>query len=54
MEREDTPPPFDRLRANGPCAEIVRGFPFVLNLSKHERRLSSTFHLGKLYERLVH
>jgi hypothetical protein len=48
MEKEDAPPPFDRLRANGFDAEIVKGFPFVLSLSKHERRSLPTSHLGKL------
>ncbi len=44
-------PPFDRLRANGSGTEIVKDFPFVLSLSKHERRLPATSHLGKLYYR---
>ncbi len=42
-------PPFDRLRANGFDSEIIKDFPFVLSLSKHERRLFGTSHLGKLY-----
>ena len=41
--------PFDRLRVNGCSIEIASDFPFVLSLSKHERRSSGTFHLGKLY-----
>jgi hypothetical protein len=49
MERENALPPFDRLRANGAEAEIVRASPFVLSLSKHERHSFSTSHLGKLY-----
>ena len=49
MEKEDAYPPFDRLRENGSGAEIVKDFPFVLSLSKHERRSPSTSHLGKLY-----
>jgi len=34
MERENAPPPFDRLRANGSEPEIVRDSPFMLSLSK--------------------
>jgi hypothetical protein len=49
MEKEDAHPPFDRLRANGSGAEIAKDFPFVLSLSKHERRSPTTSHLGKLY-----
>jgi hypothetical protein len=49
MKRKHAQPPFDRLRANGSGTEIVTDFPFVLSLSKHERCLPSTFHLGKLY-----
>jgi hypothetical protein len=41
-------PPFDRLRANGSGVEIVTDVPFVLSLSKHERRLPSTFYLLRL------
>jgi hypothetical protein len=48
MERKNAPPPFDRLRANGSSTEIVKDFPFVLSLSKHERRSPATSHLGKL------
>ncbi len=51
MEREDAQPPFDRLRANEAGAEIIADYPFVLSLSKHERRSPTTSHLGKLYER---
>ena len=39
-----------RLRANGFYTEIIEDFPFVLSLSKHERRLPATYHLGKLYQ----
>jgi len=49
IERKNGPPPFDRLRANGSRTALVRDFPFVLSLSKHERRSSGTSHLGKLY-----
>jgi hypothetical protein len=48
MEKEDARPPFDRLRANGFGAKIVKDFPFVLSWSKHERRSLPTSHLGKL------
>ena len=34
--------PFDKLRANGSGAEIVKDFPFVLSLSKHGHRLVRT------------
>ena len=60
MEKEDTPSPFDRLRANGFRAALVWDLPFVLSplrlgsgqastgsgqaLSKHERRSLSSFH----------
>src|SRR5262249_293096 len=40
---------FDRLRANGSHTAIVKNFPFVLSLSKHERHSPTTSHLGKLY-----
>ena len=46
-------PPFDRLRANGGNPKIVEDFPFVLSLSKHERHLLGTFHLGNLYDRVL-
>jgi len=49
MEREDVHPPFDRLRANGAGVEVGAHCPFVLSLSKHERRLLPSSHLGKLY-----
>ena len=49
MEKQETHPPFDRLRANGSGTEIGKDFPFVLSLSKHERRSPATSHLGKLY-----
>jgi len=49
MEKEDAHSPFDRLKVNGSGAEIVKDFPFVLSLSKHERRSPTTSHLGKLY-----
>ena len=32
--------PFDKLRANGSGVEIVKDFPFVLSLSKHDFALS--------------
>ena len=38
MGRKNVYPPFDRLRANGFDSEIIKDFPFVLSLSKHERR----------------
>ena len=50
MGRKNVSPPFDRLRANGFDSESMKDFPFVLSLSKHERRLSGTSHLGKLYK----
>jgi len=28
--------PFDKLRVNGACVEIIEFSPFVLSLSKHE------------------
>jgi len=31
------PSPFDELRANGAALEIIRDFPFMLRLSKHEK-----------------
>src|SRR6266852_1231404 len=49
MGRKNVSPPFDRLRANGFDSESMKDLPFVLSLSKHERRLSGTSHLGKLY-----
>ena len=50
MEKQDAPPPFDRLRANGSGAEIGKDFPLVLSpstgagqaLSKHKRRSPAT------------
>ena len=34
--------PFDGLRANGRCHEIIEYFPFMLSLSKHENHFSAT------------
>jgi len=34
--------PFDKLRANGTCLEIIEDFPLVLSLSKHENHFFST------------
>lgn len=31
--------PFDKLRANGLGLECIKGFPFMLSLSKHEDQL---------------
>jgi len=42
MEKEDAPPPFDKLRANGTEVHFVQDCPFVLNLSKHEQSLVRT------------
>lgn len=45
MERKSMYPPFNRFRANGSPTEIVKDFPFVLNLSKHEGYSPVTSHL---------
>ncbi|MBI2999246.1 MAG: protein-L-isoaspartate O-methyltransferase [Deltaproteobacteria bacterium] len=34
--------PFDELRANGAALEIIRDFPFMLRLSKHEKHFFRT------------
>ena len=36
------PSPFDELRANGAALEIIRDFPFMLRLSKHEKHFFRT------------